>query len=250
MRPGRAARALGPLVGLALLGGPGCAAFGGGRETPAPPRTPEESAIRALERELAGRDGDVDLRCRLATLYLTLVDWPGLDGREKVDFSRRALAHADAAIALDPDRGEAHYRRAVALGRILENASLPRLSQVEELEEAGRRAHALDPGFDQAGPCRLLALLYWQAPAWPLGPEQAGEAEVIEDLFEEALDLAPECVENRVCYAEWLADVDRDADSRAQVQRAVELLRAPGALSSIDRRDLERRVDALLHAGQ
>lgn len=223
----------------------------------APPRRPSPEVDRmlaeaqGLEAELrqigAARD-EVTLRSRLASLYLTLVDYPGAPDRERLDNAKRALAHADAAIAADDERVEGHYYRAVALGRVLELSTIPDLDQIDELEAAGRRARELDPSFQGAGPLRLLAMLYWKAPAWPLGPEEAGEDEVIEALFREAIERAPTCAENRICYAEYLQDEGRRIEAIQHARAAADLLPHDPLVSTFDRPELQRRIADLLRS--
>lgn len=236
---------------LLLLGGCATTDHAPARE---PPMTAEQREIKHLQ-ELLGETPNTtehaadraSLECRLAANYLNHVDSPALERKERLEYTRLALEHADAAIELDDERGEAHYHRAVAIGRILEFSRIPNPGLISDLDAAGTRAHDLDPGFDQAGPCLLLALLYSQAPAWPVGPEMAGEVEVIEELFEEAVALAPEGVENHVCYGDWLFEEARDDDALAQARSASELLASSTpTLSSHDRTKLSEQLKALL----
>ncbi len=108
------------------------------------------------------------------------------------------------------------------------------------------RARELDPSFARSGPLLLLALLYHKAPAWPIGPELAGEEDVIEALFTEAIGLSPHCTENCVAFAEFLKDVDREREALAFAQRARALLKTDECLKPFEREDLRRRVAAVL----
>ena len=60
-------------------------------------------------RRPAGGDA-VAMRCRLASLYLTLVSFDGSPTSDRLDCARRALLHADAAIREEESRlsGRAH----------------------------------------------------------------------------------------------------------------------------------------------
>jgi hypothetical protein len=212
--------------------------------------SPEVVLARKLEEELR-RNDDVGVRAQLASTYLSLSGWPGAPRSERLENARRALEHADQAILLDSSRVEGHYYRAVSIGRILDAQLVPDLSLVSELEAAGVRARELDPSFDQAGPLRLLALLYWQAPAWPVGPEPAGDHEVIEGLFHEALTLAWGSAENHLCYAEYLSDRDRLTPAAEHLRMANDLLATDTSLPEREKPDLRRRIahlgDDLLH---
>lgn len=225
----------------------GCAAFGGGREeAPSTPLANKFKDISKLERELEAKGDDVALRCQLANQWLRLVKWPGASKGERLERAQKALVHADKAVALDEDRVEGHYFRALAIGRVLENSTIPDMDQVGPLEQAGVRAKELDPAFDDAGPCRFLAVLYAEAPAWPLGPENAQDDEIIQELFAEALELAPKAPENHLAYAEYLAQEDQEGKARSALRRARELLEQDRDLDSIDRHELEQRISKLL----
>ena len=205
--------------------------------------------VERLESELT-RAEDPEryaLRWQLASACLDVVDHPETAPGRKLEFARKALASADAAVAQRARRVEGHYYRAVSLGRVLEHATIPEVSKIGELEAAGQRARELDPAFKCAGPLRLLALLYQKAPAWPLGPDLAGDEDAIEALFTEAIALASSCPENYLCYAEFLLEADRGDDARRHTRRARELLAlGEEPLEPYQQRDLERRIGEVL----
>lgn len=205
--------------------------------------------VLQLETELAS--DDFEARWRLASACLDLVDQPGSPADDQLDWAKRALHHADKLIALDPDRVEGHYYRAIALGRILERSPLAPESKISELEAEGVRARELDPAFGCAGPLRLLGLLYLKAPPWPLGPELAGEEDVITALFEEGLRYHPECPALRADFAEALTELDRPEEALVQARRAQQLLAAGKVsprLADWEIAKLSRKIRALLEA--
>ncbi|RMG10810.1 MAG: hypothetical protein D6731_16785 [Planctomycetota bacterium] len=219
-----------------------------GCRSPAGPAPAGASRVERLEADLArGEGAPFALRIALASACLDVVDDPRVSEAQKLRYARRALEHADAAIRLEPERVEGHYYRAVSLGQVLDHSTLPNLGLIGELEAAGIRARELDPGYADAGPLRLLALLYQKAPAWPIGPELAGETEVIEELFAEAIERAPGSVENRLAYAEFLHEEGRREDARKSALRAKELLDARGDRGA-ETESLRRRLRELLAA--
>lgn len=181
------------------------------------------------------------------------VDAPRTPAAERITYARKALKHALAAAALEPDRVEGHFYAAVAQGRVLEYASLPNPGKIADLEAAGVRAREIDPTFRCGGPLRLLALLYQKAPAWPIGPELAGEEEEIEALFREAVHVAPDCPENQVAFAEFLVELERKDEAVSRAQRARDLL-AQGiereVLADWERGDLDRRAREVIAASR
>lgn len=220
----------------------GCGLFSPRETHPAPA---EMAEAEALEARLADEE-DYTTRWEAARLCLRVVEHPFTPKGERKAWAERALAHADRAAALGPDRVEGHYYRAVALGRVLEHATLPPLSMITELEAAGQRARECDPAFACAGPCRLLAMLYFRAPPWPIGPELAGEEEEIEKLFEEALRLAPHCPENQAGFAEFLWKQHQNARALELARAAqVELVTHEG-LEPHEREELGRQVEKLI----
>ncbi len=191
---------------------------------------------------------DYDECWQAASACLDVVTLPVTSKSDRLDFARQARAHADRAIELDSERVEGHFFRAVSIGQILDNQTWPNLSMIGELEESGIRARELDPSFECSGPLLLLALLYNEAPAWPIGPEPAGEVEVIEALFRGAIGRSPHCTENHVAYAEFLAAQDREPEALAMARRAKSLLVPDECLLDYEREGLRRRVLALLAA--
>lgn len=208
-------------------------------------REPDE--LTQLEVELKREDG-YETRWRLAAACLDVIDVnPEVRSGTKLSYAKRALKHADQAVRQERERVEGHYYRAIALGRVLEFETLPDLDRIGELEQAAERARAIDPTYSHAGPLRFLALLYTKAPAWPIGPELAGEEDEIEALWEEALQLASGWVENHLGFAEFLADQDRGAEALAHARQARALL-AKTRLHPILHEDLRRRIQELFEA--
>lgn len=200
------------LVWVALV----CTACAGPRPSP---DLPWGSDLHELEQQVRHSD-DFDLRCVVASQYLALVSWRELD-----------------------DRVQGHYYRAVAIGHVLDLSALPDLDLIDDLEASGVRARELDPGFDGAGPLRLLAVLYWQAPAWPAGPENAQDDELIDALFREAIERAPACAENRIAYAEYLAKRGRGAEAAAHAAGARAALPHDTIATPFERRALLERLE-------
>jgi hypothetical protein len=221
-----------------LLLSSGCAAT-------SPPPASELHKVVTLERELDKTGDDFELRWHLAEACVNLVEHPLTSSADKLDYSQQALAHADRAIALVPDRVEGHFFRAVSTGHILDNQLLPNLGMIGDLEQSGVRAREIDPTFECAGPLLLLALLYQKAPAWPIGPELAGEEEEIEALFSEAIERMPHCVENHLAYGEFLQEEDRDDEAQESGRRAQTLL-GTAELAAHKRAEFTRRAHALL----
>lgn len=201
----------------------------------------------ALEERLQGGDRSYEVQWQLALACLDVVDaHPDASNGDRLPYARKALRYAKAAVASEEGRVEGHFYLAIALGRVLELEFLPDLDQIGTLEAEAERARAIDPTYEHAGPLRFLALLYMNAPPWPIGPELAGEEEEIEALWEEALQLASSWVENHLGFAEFLAKEDRDAEALAHAHEAKALLQSTQGLQPALREDMRRRIQVLL----
>lgn len=201
----------------------------------------------ALEERLNSGDNGYEVRWQLSSSCLDVVDaHPSAANSDRLVYARKALAYAKSAVAREEARVEGHFYLAIALGRVLELEFLPDLDQIGTLEAEAERAREIDSTYEHAGPLRFLALLYMNAPPWPIGPELAGEEEEIEALWEEALQLASGWVENHLGFAEFLAGEERDAEALAHAHEAKTLLQTAPGLPPAAREEMRRRIQALL----
>lgn len=233
---GRAGVAVAALSALLLASG--CASE---------PLQADDPVLVKLETQLSTGD-DYDARWKAAKACVALVENPTVT--RKLDYAQRGLKHAEAAIALNPRKVEGHYFRALTLGYVLENSTLPTRGKMLELEKSGKEARRIDPAFESGGPLRFLAILYKEAPAFPLGPVMAQDEEVIEDLFKKSIKVAPHHTENQVYYAEFLVSEERDDEAVAMAKRAKESLTEQVELPGRERKDLARRIRAILTTGK
>lgn len=104
---------------------------------------------------------------------------------------RRAPAHA-----------ECDYRLAIALGEYARDHASAGRDAVTRMVGLLHRAIAENPGLDDGGPHRVLALVLLRAPGWPVGPgdPDAGLAEA-----RAAVAIAPHAAANQDVLREALA---------------------------------------------
>lgn len=93
-----------------------------------------------------------------------------------------------------PDHVESSYYTAIFLGRQAQNQGLSALATVKKVEKLALAAVDKDPTFDAAGPLRFLAMLYLNAPAWPVS---------IGDI-DRAREFAVEAVETADVPTNWI----------------------------------------------
>lgn len=149
------------------------------------------------------------------------------DSRVRAQLAENARSEAEACLASEPQAAACLYGHALALG--LEARSHP--AHVGEwlgkmLEELAA-AEAADPGYDQAGPARVRALVLTRAPGWPLGPGDPASAVV---AAQRAVNLRPQYPPNQLALAEALArNGDAQAAREAYLRARDEALAQPAA---------------------
>jgi hypothetical protein len=124
---------------------------------------------------------------------------------------------ADACLAREPQAAACLYGRALASG--LEARAHPTRAGelLRGMQASLAGAEAADPGYDQAGPARVRALLLLRAPGWPLGP---GDPAAGLSAARRAVELRPAYPPNLLALAEGLAKTGDVTGARATYQRA------------------------------
>jgi tetratricopeptide (TPR) repeat protein len=110
---------------------------------------------------------------------------------------------------------------------------LPRI--IRKLE----RIVAVDPAYDQAGACRVLGRIYYEAPAWPLS---VGNLKKSLQHLMAAVRLAPENSTNHLYLAETLLRLERTSQACQELERVFRATRHavwPQGLED-DRREARR----------
>jgi tetratricopeptide (TPR) repeat protein len=146
---------------------------------------------------------------------------------------------AAACLALAPQDVACLYYHGVALG-LLARAHPARAGELlKSMLEALSAAAAADPGYDQAGPWRVRALVLIKAPGWPLGP---GDPDAGLTAARRAVSLAPHYPPNVLALAEALAKTGDNPGALDSYRRARDLAQPLAASSDRD--------DWLAQAGQ
>lgn len=127
---------------------------------------------------------------------------------------------ASEAATIAPDRVEGHYYYAIHLGLRAMDATVGALTMVPKVEAAAKKAVEIDPSYDDAGPLRLLGMLYVKAPSWPAS---IGDIDEGLKLLERATQISSFPL-NRLFLGEALIEAGREPEG-IQTLRAV--LRVP-----------------------
>ena len=114
------------------------------------------------------------------------------------------------------------YWLAVALGVQARERRATALDALPRMVELLNRAAGAQAGLDNAGPNRVLALVFVRAPGWPTGP---GDPDLGLSHARRAVTLEPDYLPNQLCLAEALAAVGEQEESRRLLELTTPLVR-------------------------
>jgi hypothetical protein len=133
------------------------------------------------------------------------------DSKIRAELADDASRDAEACLAQQPQSAACLYGRAVALGLMARAHPTRAVELLNGMLDALARAESIDPGYDEAGPARVRALVLVRAPGWPLGP---GDPEAGLVAARRAVSLRPQYPPNLLGLAEALAKTGDGAAAR------------------------------------
>jgi tetratricopeptide (TPR) repeat protein len=163
------------------------------------------------------------------------------DAKIREQLAEDAESNAEACLQLDPKAAACLYYHAVALGLEARAHPLRANDLLKSMLDSLSAAQAADPGYDEAGPDRVKALVLARAPGWPLGP---GDPDAALSAARRAVQLQPQYPPNLLALAEALSKTGDAAGARVNYQRARDL--AEAAPASADRADWLEQADRAL----
>ena len=160
------------------------------------------------------------------------------DLRVRGELAEDAGRQAEACLAMAPQAAACRYGHALALG--LEARAHPAHAgeSLHQMLAELEGAEAADPGYDEAGPARVRALVLTRAPGWPLGPGDPAAGVI---AARRAVNLRPQYPPNLLALAEALAKSADAPGARAAYQRARD--EASALPESADRDEWLREAD-------
>jgi hypothetical protein len=163
------------------------------------------------------------------------------DSKIREQLAAEAIQNAQACLARAPQTAACLYYDGIALGLKARAHPLQANEALKSMLQSLSGAETLDPGYDQAGPARVQALVLIKAPAWPLGP---GDPEAGLAAARRAVALRPDYPPNVLALAEALAKVADTHGAQEAYRRARDLTQQlpPGR----DRDDWLRQADQAL----
>ena len=163
------------------------------------------------------------------------------DSKTRDQLAADAVQNAQACLQRAPQAAACLYYDGVALGLKARAHPLQANEALKSMLEALSSAEAADPGYDQAGPARVQALVLIKAPAWPLGP---GDPEAGLAAARRAVGLGPDYPPNVLALAEALAKTGDTQGAVDTYRRARDVIQ--GLPPSRDRDDWQHEADQAL----
>lgn len=164
------------------------------------------------------------------------------DSKIRDQLAADAVQNAQACLERAPQAAACLYYDGVALGLKARAHPLQANEALKSMLDRLGSAEAADPGYDNAGPARVKALVLIKAPAWPLGP---GDAEAGLAAARRAVALRPDYPPNVLALAEALAKTGDAHGALEAYRRARDLIQA--LPPSQDREDWFHQADQALN---
>jgi hypothetical protein len=145
------------------------------------------------------------------------------DSKVRDQLAAEALQNAQACLERAPQAAACLYYDGVALGLKARAHPLQASEALKSMLDVLGGAEAADPGYNQAGPARVKALVLVRAPGWPLGP---GDPEAGLAAARRAVALRPDYPPNVLALAEALAKTEDTRGALDTYRRAHDLIQA------------------------
>jgi len=198
-----------------------------------------DRALAALESAAShGVEPPFELQWRLARAYFLMTEHVPLSGQGE-GYAALGVSHGGQAVAHADDRVEGHYYLALNMVKTVEASA--EVDKLEPMLEVARRAVAIDPGFDAAGPLRLVGKVFMVAPEWPTS---VGDRDEAVEMLKRAVTLAPTPM-NRLFLGQAFYHVDDFEQAVPHIRRA--LKGDPG--SGLEARWVDEARDYLMRMG-
>ncbi len=213
------------LVGLLVMMVAHCA----GLQPPSPlpaveqaAQQPRAAAISHLRQELVRDEARLpgagneraNLLIRLARTSYLLGDLLPRENRQV--YLDKASHFAELLLKEQPRRVEGYYWSSMSLCGNAEICGAGRaLRMLPEIVARLKQAVAIDPGYDQAGPHRVLGRIYSEAPGWPLS---VGDLHKSLEHLRLAVRIAPHNSTNQLFLGETLLRLERRAEAKEALE--------------------------------
>ena len=169
------------------------------------------------------KEEHVDESAAGAQIGFLLADRTEADQTRRERFAAEGLGWAERALAHGGEkRGDVYYCLAVNLGITVEKHPIAAVKSLDRIVASLEKAVALSPDIHNAGPYRVLGMVYLKAPPWPRG---IGDGDKALELLREAVRRSPEYPLNRIFYARALWEVEGEEGEQEITEHLEEALR-------------------------
>jgi hypothetical protein len=179
----------------------------------------------ALELLRNAQKSRIDENAAGAQICFLLADRSKADQTKRERFAAEGVRWAEHALAEGgEERGDVYYYLAVNLGITVEKHPIAAVKSLDRIVASLEKAVALSPDIHNAGPYRVLGMVYLKAPPWPNG---MGDGDKALELLAEAVQRSPAYPLNRIFYARALWEVegeDAEREVAANLEEALRLM--------------------------
>lgn len=179
-----------------------------------PPVVVAQRRLEDLRRQFALQSTNVALAWQLGRACFERAELAASDA-EREALGLEGIEACRRAAGLSATNAPAHYYLALNLGQVARTRRLSALKLVREMETELLETSRLDERLDYAGADRALALLYRDAPGWPVS---VGSHKQARRHFQRAIAVEPDYPGNRMAWAEFLVAEAEWDDAREQVR--------------------------------
>lgn len=179
-----------------------------------PPVVVAQRRLEDLRRQFTPQSTNVALAWQLGQACFDRAELAASDA-EREALGLEGIESCRRATELSPTNAPAHYYLALNIGQVARTRRLSALKLVREMETELLETSRLDERLDYAGADRALALLYRDAPGWPVS---VGSHKQARRHFQRAITVDPDYPGNRMAWAEFLVAEGEWDDAREQVR--------------------------------
>ena len=167
--------------------------------------------------------GSVHLSSAGSQICFLLADRTEEDQVKRERFASEGVRWAERALEENDQKdGDVHYYLAVNLGIAVKEHPAVAFKNLDRIVSNLEKAVELSPDVNNAGPYRVLGMLYLMAPPWPQG---IGDGDKSLELLQEAVRRYPEYPKNRIFYAQALWELEGEDRQQEVIEQLEEALR-------------------------
>ncbi|HTN53727.1 MAG TPA: hypothetical protein VML50_15060 [Anaeromyxobacter sp.] len=164
-------------------------------------------------------------------------------GSDRAAAARAAVEAGQLCEQRAPGSPVCAFGLALALGVQAREVPTTARDGIKRMVPLLQRAAEADPGLEEGGPLRVLALVLVRAPGWPLGP---GDPEAALAAARKAAALFPDHPANQLALAEARLATGDEAGGRAAAARGLALARARAEQGDPDAPEQVKDAEKLL----